>query len=252
MRPLLLLAALALAALTPRWSCAQAVAARLVVTVTDHASGEPVPGAQVRITSAGIGAITNDSGRAQVAGISPGNHLVVVQRLGYTPESMLIEFGSGAAVEGEIALQAAALTLSRVEVTAQRDARLERRGFYDRRERNGFGTFLTEEEIEQRRRSGGPLTSLLRTIPGLTVEYHPRTGRPLVFVTRGNDSVMLGRCQPRVFLDGVRVPVSADLDIDQLIVPNEIGAIEVYRGASTPLEFSIGRGCGAVVIWTKS
>lgn len=243
------------AGLVPRNASGQATSARLTVVVIDQASGERLRGAQVRITTTGAGAVTDHDGRALIAGIRPGNHIVVVQRLGYTPESVLIEFTPGAAVDGEFPLRAAATTLAAVEVSAARqNARLEARGFYRRMQSNGFGTFLTEEDLERRRRTGGTLVDLLRNVPGLTFEHE--NGTPVLYATRGSDSILLGRCKPRIYVDGVLMSAMSEglapYDIGQFISPADIGGIEVYpSGTSAPLELGGGSGCGAVVIWSR-
>ena len=49
-----------------------------------------------------------------------------------------------------------------------------------------------------------------------------------------------------VVIDGMQ-----HMDIN-MIEPVEIGAMEIYGGASTtPMEYASGSPCGAIVIWTK-
>jgi hypothetical protein len=42
-------------------------------------------------------------------------------------------------------------------------------------------------------------------------------------------------------------------DIDRMIPPWDIGAIEVYHGSNTPVQFSQAgeSGCAVIVIWSK-
>ena len=59
-----------------------------------------------------------------------------------------------------------------------------------------------------------------------------------------------------VYLNGqltIRADREQDLGINELVFPNEIAGLEVYRDASSlPAEFFGSRPqCGAVVIWTK-
>ena len=56
-----------------------------------------------------------------------------------------------------------------------------------------------------------------------------------------------------VFVDGIMVYVNSTTPLEEVIQGSEVGAIEVYAGASeTPPQFlGASNGCGSVVIWTK-
>jgi hypothetical protein len=56
-----------------------------------------------------------------------------------------------------------------------------------------------------------------------------------------------------VYLDGTRVIIDAHQDINAIVSPNQVEALEVYIGpAEVPAEYAAGRGaCGVVLIWTK-
>ena len=43
-------------------------------------------------------------------------------------------------------------------------------------------------------------------------------------------------------------------DIDNMVFPQDIAAVEVYDGATVPAEFEVGRyrGCLTIVIWTRA
>jgi len=62
------------------------------------------------------------------------------------------------------------------------------------------------------------------------------------------------RCEPSVYIDGHYMSTLSSDDIDSWIRPDEVAGIEVYRGAGTPPEFSVGltqQYCGTIVIWTR-
>lgn len=255
-----LIAALALvttvaSAAAPAAARAQ-VTARIDVAVVDDADGLPIANAQVRVTTASMNALTNSSGRVELGGIPPGQHIVVVQRLGYDPETAVVEFTSGGTVEAEFRLRVRAVALDEVEVRADRpNAKLDRSGFYDRHRTNGFGTFLGEEEIAQRLRRGATTTELLRTMRGLRVVQEEFA--KVVYTSRSNDSILLGPCTPDLYVDGVRVRLPRDdrgrvlLDLEHIIPLPQVAAIEVYTGgASAPAGLGGGFGCGSIVFWT--
>lgn len=248
---------LVIACVAPSAVGAQQGPAQLTVTVTDELTNEPLAGVRVRLTSAGIDAATDGRGRATLGGITPGAHILLVQRLGYAPESAVIEFTAGATVEADLPLRMIPAKLDEVEVTEdRRNASLDRNGFYRRQRVNGFGTFLGEEEIERRRKRGATVLDLLRTTRGISIEY--RYGKPEIISSRGASSILLGPCRPLLFIDGIlfRIPLDERgrpmASIDQVVVADHIAAMEVYpSGVGAPLELGGGSGCGSIAIWTK-
>lgn len=242
----------------PGTACAQAEPARLTVAVTDRADGRPLADVDVRVTTAGVTMRTNGEGRTVTAPLTPRQHILLVQRLGYAPESVIIEFTPGADVLAEIPLRTLVVNLESVEVRAERtNARLARSGFYERQRKNAAGTFIGEEEIARRREAGAKVTDLIRNARGITVEHVG--GMPVVYSTRGADSILLGRCRPQLYIDGhlFRIPLDDQgrpmLSLDQVVVTEEIAAIEVYAsGISAPFGLGGGGGCGSVAIWTRS
>jgi hypothetical protein len=56
-----------------------------------------------------------------------------------------------------------------------------------------------------------------------------------------------------VYVDGSPWQQLEAGDMDAFVQPNEVAAIEVYNGSSTPVQFSqAGQSCAAVVVWTKT
>lgn len=242
---------------TPAALGAQDSPAHLVVVVTDHLTSEPLAGVRVRLTSAGMDAATDGRGRATLTGIRPGTHILLIQRLGYAPESAAIDFTSGATVEADVPLRMVPAKLDEVAVTEQRqNPSLDRTGFYRRQRENGFGTFIGEEEIENRRKRGATVLDILRNTRGIAIDYSYRI--PVIYTSRGQDSILLGRCKPLLYIDGILFRIPFDergrpmASIDQVVVLDHIAAIEVYpSGASAPPGLGGGSGCGAVAIWTR-
>jgi len=61
-------------------------------------------------------------------------------------------------------------------------------------------------------------------------------------------------CQPRVYLDGTPLMLSKEITINEVIAPDQVEAVEFYRGPSeTPDRFAYGdTSCGVIVIWSRS
>ena len=115
-------------------------------------------------------------------------------------------------------------------------------GFEERRQR-GLGRFLDPEDIEQR--MSGRTSDLFRAVAGVRLVPSSVGDR---IAMRGNVS---GYCTPTVFVDRVK-QYMFDGDIDAIVSPMEVRAIEVYPGyLMTPPEFQVPFDqCGSIVIWT--
>ncbi len=206
-----------------------------------------------------------------------------VRRLGFRP--FIGDVTRGADGEFVVVLDDARQTVEAMRVVAPRSTPLSRTGFYDRlhRVQNGAitGEFLTPEELE--RRNPLQISQALRGLRSVTVSRMNGDGQ--------NRALILGRggqCGMTILLDGQRVngtleqeiganamrgpgsraaaarpPMGgsaanttsrAGLSIDDLVVANNVMAIEVYpSAANAPAELRplTGNGsCGIVALWT--
>jgi hypothetical protein len=139
----------------------------------------------------------------------------------------------------------AAQVLAEVRVEADAvDVGLERIGF-KQREKAGFGYFLSGDEIT--RRAANVLTDVFRTIPGLRV-----VPSDMDYVVQSARSAT-GGCV-KYYVDGAVYEAIFPGDVDRLVPPWEIAALEIYNGTSTPAQFQSpgSSSCAAIVIWTKT
>ena len=103
----------------------------------------------------------------------------------------------------------------------------------------GLGDFVTRSEIEEL--SPIDVSYVLRRVPG--VVWAPgRLGEGGVIRLRGG-------CEPQVILDGI--PMASPVSIDRIISPVDIEAIEVYHGATAPIQYAGRTTCGTVVMWSR-
>lgn len=274
--------ALGLVAVTASQGQTQVVRGRVLEAETR----KPVAGARVtlrRVTDSaatGIPASTQSDGTFSARAGAGGQYLVEVVRLGYRPQRQgPFDVRAGAVIDVEILLSVVPITLDPVTVSAQASERmLQRVGFYDR-QRADFGHFITRDNIASRRASRP--TDLLRVIPGVGIVPDPRSPGKVRIQMRGSHLAQGGACAPRVFMDGLIIirgdsrpvgrpgtakeneieraldadPRNPEPSLDDVVNPDQIEAIEVYRSASqVPAEFG-GAGvftrCGVVVIWTR-
>jgi hypothetical protein len=196
--------------------------------------GTPVPGAQVQVYGSTAADTTDANGTFVIAGLPPGSTTLEARAVGFVPRRAPVNLANATTANANVELVALAPVLDTVRVQGR--AARDLNGFAQRAER-GFGTFITEAEID--RRASVDVTDLLRTVPGLQVVPNGPYG----------SGVLVRGCAPAVFLDGMYIPEGAS-DVSILARPSEVAGIEVYRGTDTPPEFQKG-GCGALVIWTK-
>ena len=130
-----------------------------------------------------------------------------------------------------------------VVVTARLDRELKNVGF-SQRQKSGFGRYLTAEDIV--RRNPIYLSDVLRTVPGLRVDY--QGGQAVIGSSRNPGQ---SGCVNYV-VDGNRWQSMEPGDVNDFVGPREIAAMEIYQATETPGEFTVpGSSCTTIVIWTK-
>lgn len=123
------------------------------------------------------------------------------------------------------------------------DFELDLNGFYKRKE-FGLGKFFTSKDFKNI--YFGHASELFSGIPGIIV-----TGREVISTRRGGLSQSSGRMQ--IYIDGflVNQEMGGFFGALDMISPNNIKAIEVYKsGKDAPFQYSRGRPNGVILIWT--
>jgi hypothetical protein len=210
--------------------------------VFQHESRGSLWGAAVSLASGpdgtrGIGTrVTGEDGRFLFRAVPPGLYRLTVTLLGYTALRDTLRVAPGAELDLLLPLSAEPIPLEPIVVEARRREPSYRAGF-ERRRRTMGGTFITREEIEER--NPQVFTDLLRMVPGARVVPVSSFGRGVLF---------RGQCVPELYVDGMRL--ASTLDLDAVIQPMDVEAMEVYTGAHLPAEFG-PTPCGAIVVWTR-
>ncbi|MEP6730824.1 MAG: carboxypeptidase regulatory-like domain-containing protein [bacterium] len=215
---------------------------RLSGTVVTAVDARPLRDAQVSITD-GPTTRTNERGEWTLADAPAGTRMLEVRAVGYYPDHRRVDVVAGA-LPLRIQLSTLKAVLDTVRITASRLTDRHLSGFEERR-RTGNGHYLVAADIAQRR----PLTTtdIFRAMSGVRVDG-PRGDTASVLV-RGT---VADWCQPSIFLDGHLFAHFNGADLDNLVSPEQIAAIEVYTGTTAPPQWQQGMsGCGSIVIWTK-
>lgn len=253
--PAIVLLLLLLGAASPGRAAAQQGAA-VTINITSAETGEPLAGAQVVVGGGRSGVIADAGGVARLTNLPAGELALEIRMLGFQARSFTLELPAGERLVIDAPLQLAPIALDGVEAVATpappRSSGLAATGFYERMERGGGGTFLTRDQIMAREPS---LTSdVFRRLPGVrVVRYDAGYNNSFrIEMSRGAQTMRGGgECPVVYYVDGVQRQLSPQ-GIDE-IRPEEIEAIEVYRGSGAlPPQFRAGSSsCGVVAIWTR-
>ncbi|HET7233425.1 MAG TPA: carboxypeptidase regulatory-like domain-containing protein [Longimicrobium sp.] len=245
MRPQLLAATLLLA-LVPAPAAAQTVHGR----VLERGSNNPVAQATVELRDGDIvrGRVQTDpAGEFDLDIPGAGAYRLSAQRVGYVALlSEPVQVGSLDSLDVLFHMASDAVVLQPVEVTAsKRFTSPQIAAFYERVAARRQGRFMTREQIAALR--SGRTSDVLRRVAGLSMR--PTRRGQIALRARGG-------CEPLVFIDGMFVNMyGSAFSVDELVHPDDLEGVEVYSGASVPIEYvrdgPVGTNCGAILLWTK-
>jgi hypothetical protein len=171
-----------------------------------------------------------------------------------------VDLVAGRTTEVRVALPKAVPELERVVIKGTATRQSAMMTAFLARKRTGQGRYYTREDFD--RIIAFDVTDVIRMsgTPAMQVVLVPR-GRSGIM-----RAVLRGRlgCRPTVYVDGVAVSNGAD-EIDDVVRPSSVMAMEVYAGAATvPAMYNAtGSGgslqggdftkvsCGAVLVWTQ-
>ncbi|HVL19156.1 MAG TPA: carboxypeptidase regulatory-like domain-containing protein [Gemmatimonadales bacterium] len=220
---------------------------RLRGKVVTADSARPLAGARVAVEG-GPETQTNAQGEWALADVPLGTRMLEIRALGYYPDRRPVDVLTDPAAPNRVALHTFQAMLDAVRVTATRltgEAALS--GFSERQKGSGMGRFYDAKQIA--RRNPIVTSDLLRTMPGFRGDGS--------LMMKGNFSDGFGNfdvdCSAEVYVDGhLMRGISAD-ELNGLVMPENIVAIETYSaGSPKPAQFESGMsGCGALVIWQK-
>jgi hypothetical protein len=210
------------------------------VTATN---GQPLEGAQVLLLGTQLGGRADQNGNFRLGGLPGGTQSIEVRQIGYAPRRYAVDLSPDKVSKIDAVLEERAVVLEAVEVAAKKGSGIP--GF-DQRKKSGFGTYITRDDIEKR--GAIRTTDLFRTIPGVQVLWNGSG------YTVQMSRAASGYCPVQYYIDGSPFLSTGGDDMDQIVQPQDIQAIEVYKGPTeTPAEFQGGgsAACGTIVIWTR-
>ena len=221
--------------------------------VVTAAGQVPLGAVQIRVEGTALGAMTREDGTYTLPNVPSGPATLSTQRIGYQRATRTVTVTPGASVTADFELQAAALSLEEVVVTATGEERRREIG-------NSIASVNAAAVAEE-----GTVTNVAELLTGRAagVQVLPSsgtTGMGSRIRIRGSNSVSLSN-EPIVFVDGVRISgdagaISFETGGDAPsrlndINPDEIENIEVIKGPSAATLYGTDAANGVIWITTK-
>ena len=206
--------------------------------------GQPIVGARVELQNTGSATKTRANGEFSLDSLPSGTQTLEVRQLGFSPTEVAVELSTGTPQSVTVKMADYVPVLSEMRVTAQRERGLNDVGFADRK-KSGMGYYLDADAIKMRQTT--QFSDMLRTVPGIRVQPG---GNGTNIVTSSRDPT--GGCVT-FYVDGAPWQQMTPGDLDTYVRPEEVAALEVYNGSTTPAQFQQAgqSGCTTVVIWTE-
>lgn len=243
------------------------------------ATGRPIVGAEVGVLGDSmVSAVADSLGQFVLSSIGPGTHVVRVRRIGFRAAYFSAHLEPGEVKQVAIVMEPGEYELPEIRVTARSAKPIEyawttKYDDFFRRQRVGFGYFLTRDDIDKKHPYRTP--NLLAGIPGVKLRFR-HSG------SSGTEVYFTGCTRVSVWVDGWRQrypeipeearnaartkrmtasgflrstgPDTLGMALGNLlerVLPSQIELMEVYKGASQiPAEF-LDDSCAAVVMWTR-
>lgn len=206
--------------------CAQTPAATSLFTarILDARTERPIAEANILLPGLERTARSDSLGNIRLTQLPAGKHIALVRAVGYDSLLFAIDIAQSDTAEADLMLTPTTQQLEAVKVEATGGMRAARMAEYEERKKIGLGRFMDSTVFQEF--PGTPLADVLdRRLPG------PRF--------RGT------RC---LILDGVPV-VGSD---PNLVLPEEIAALEVHTGATVPAKYGGTTRCRKfILVWRK-
>ena len=224
--------------------------------VTDSATGQPIPGANVLIVGTRLGAATTSEGRYLISGVPAGTQQVRVQRIGYAPQTRTVTVPANDAVSVLFAIRAQSVQLDAVVSVGY--------GTQSKRDLTGAVSTVATEALDK-----APIATidqmLQGTSPGVQVTTaSSEPGGALSIRIRGTASIT-GNSEPLYVVDGF--PIENDISSlsagnagrsnttppNPLVTlnPSDIESISILKDASATAIYGARGANGVVIITTK-
>jgi hypothetical protein len=216
--------------------------ARVTGKVVDK-KGQPLSGARVMLQGGGTVAISRTNGDFTLDSLPSGTQALQVRKLGYAASEVAVELSANEPAKTTVTLGDFVPTIAVMKIEAQRDKALADIGYLSRKQ-TGMGFYMDGDMINH---ASLAFSDVMRMAPGLRI-VPSGDGRTSVIT----DSRSAGNGCVNYYVDGTLWQTMTAGDIDEFVRPDELVAVEVYHGSSTPPQYTPAgqSGCATIVAWT--
>ncbi|MFB6272717.1 MAG: SusC/RagA family TonB-linked outer membrane protein, partial [Salinibacter sp.] len=213
-------------------------------TVTEAASGESLPGANVVIVGTQMGTSTNANGEYRLTGLDPGTYEIRASFVGFRSRTQEVDVAAGETLELNFSLSPSEVALDEMVVVGY--------GTQERSDLTGSISSVPTQDLEE-----APIESAQEAIQGRVsgVTVTQNTGSPgSGFSIRIRGTGTTGNSNPLYVVDGVPVsdPTATGAGGISFLNPSDIESIDILKGASAAAIYGAQAANGAVIITTKS
>lgn len=203
-------------------------------------------GSRVEVVGTDKVALTNQKGEFTMTKLPSGSHVLLARHLGFGAQTVAVDLTPLQPQRVTVKLPKFVATMDPVVVNARRSASLDRVGF-SQRQRTGMGFYMGPSQLQNIHPQY--LTDILRRVPGLRVMSSPEGD--VVASSRGISSLTGGGCV-QYYVDDMPWQSATPGDINSFVNANEVVALEVYQGTTTPAQYMRAMGdCTTIVLWTR-
>jgi hypothetical protein len=221
-------------------------------------NGTPIAGAEVWVVFKDTTVRTDSLGRFRVGGLSAGEHLVQVRRIGYTVTRDSVTLKARDVTVKDFVMDGARELDTVRTIGKGRAYDSPRLQDFEKRRLSGMGGhFMSEDEL--RKHESRSIPDVLRTYtPGITFEpyrgqlFLSSTSAPVLTKQKIGPDGPIG-CWASIYLDGIVLFDGTGMppDMKQFLAMN-LSGVEYYSAGMTPVQYkSIRNGCGTVLLWTR-
>ena len=221
-------------------AAAQTVTSGVIGRIFDEHTNQVLSDVLIFVDSTRRDVSVSSQGRFVVSRLAAGAHRIEIRAIGYRPHVLDIKLAENQVLEREFAMVFTGDRLTDISVEARNSKLLPRFADFERRSRNGMGTYITRDEIKSRGYTR--MGDALRTVKGVRVNCGPVDCS--IHMVRS-----AAGCYPTFYVDG-----NLARSFAESTPITDVQGIEVYRGGSeAPGEFAgSGAMCGVIVIWTRA
>jgi TonB-linked SusC/RagA family outer membrane protein len=221
--------------------------------VTDKASGQPVPGATIRVTGTTNGALSGEDGTYRLRGVGSGRQEVKAFRIGYSAATQVVTLEPGGTATADFAIGESAISLDAITVTAAGNSQATRE--------SGASVAIVPVDSVNKAAVTNFTDVLTARVAGVSVQTSGgTTGTGSRVRIRGSNSISLNN-DPLVIIDGVRVnsnPQSGTIAVGGQVPSRfddlnqeDIEDVEVIKGPAASALYGTAAANGVLQITTR-